>query len=55
MTTIDQKIVEIIQEALNINDWPLGNLLLSIISILLCVLLTGLVGFERENVEEAPV
>jgi putative Mg2+ transporter-C (MgtC) family protein len=49
MTTIDQKIVEIIQEALNINDWPLGNLLLSIISILLCVLLTGLVGFEREK------
>lgn len=49
MTTIDQKIVEIIQEALNINDWPLGNLVLSIISILLCVLLTGLVGFEREK------
>ena len=49
MTTIDQKIVEIIQEALNVNGWPWGNLLLSVISICLCVLLTGLVGFEREK------
>lgn len=49
MTTIDQKIVEIIQEALNVNGWPLGNLLLAIISICLCVLLTGVVGFEREK------
>ena len=49
MTTIDQKIVEIIQEALNVNGWPWGNLLLSVISIVLCVLLTGLVGFEREK------
>ena len=49
MTTIDQKIVEIIQKALNVNDWPWGNLLLSVISICLCVLLTGLVGFEREK------
>ena len=49
MTTIDQKIVEIIQNALNVNGWPWGNLLLSVISICLCVLLTGLVGFEREK------
>lgn len=49
MTTIDQKIVEIIQKALNVNGWPWGNLLLSVISIVLCVLLTGLVGFEREK------
>lgn len=49
MTTIDQKIVEIIQGALNANGWPWGNLLLSVISVVLCVLLTGLVGFEREK------
>ena len=49
MTTIDQKIVEIIQNALNVNGWPWGNLLLCVISICLCVLLTGLVGFEREK------
>ena len=49
MTTIDQKIVEIIQNALNVNGWPWGNLLLSVISVVLCVLLTGLVGFEREK------
>ena len=49
MTTIDQKIVEIIQKALNANGWPWGNLLLSVISLCLCVLLTGLVGFEREK------
>ena len=49
MTTIDQKIVDIIQKALNVNGWPWGNLLLAVISICLCVLLTGIVGFEREK------
>ena len=49
MTTIDQKIVEIIQKALNVNGWPWGNLLLCSIAILFSVLLCGLVGFEREK------
>lgn len=49
MISIDQKISEFIQEKLNINGWPWGNLLLACISILLTVLLTGIVGFEREK------
>lgn len=49
MISIDQKISEIIQEKLNINGWPWGNLLLSCLAILLAVLLTGIVGFEREK------
>ena len=49
MISIDQKISEIIQEKLNINGWPWGNLLLACIAILLTVLLTGIVGFEREK------
>lgn len=49
MTTLDQKLVELLQEALNSNGWPWGNFLLSAIAILLCVLLCGLVGFEREK------
>lgn len=49
MTTLDQKIIEIIQNALNKNGWPWGNLLLSVVAILLAVLLCGFVGFEREK------
>ena len=49
MTTLDQKIIELIQNALNINGWPWGNFVLSIAAILLAVLLCGIVGFEREK------
>ena len=50
MTTIDQKIVEWFQEKLTSSGgWPWGNLLLSVIAVFLCVLLTGIVGFEREK------
>ena len=49
MTTLDQKIIEIIQNALNKNGWPWGNLVLSVAAILLAVLLCGFVGFEREK------
>ena len=49
MTTIDQKIVEIIQNSLNKNGWPWGNLLLAAFAILLAVILCGVVGFEREK------
>ena len=49
MTTLDQKLVQLIQEKLNINGWPWGNFLLSAIAILLTVFLCGLVGYEREK------
>jgi len=49
MTTIDQKIVEWFQEKLTVNGWPWGNLILSVLAIGLCILLTGIVGFEREK------
>ena len=48
MTTIDQKIVELLNEKLTINGWPWGNLLLVAIALLLCVVLCGIVGIERE-------
>ena len=50
MTTIDQKIVEFIQEKLTSSGgWPWGNLLLSAIAVCLTVFLCGLVGYEREK------
>ena len=49
MTTIDQKLIELLQEKLNVGGWPWGNLILSVIAILLTVLLTGFVGYEREK------
>lgn len=48
MTTIDQRLVKLLQDKLN-GDWPWGNLLLAVIAILLTVLLTGFVGYEREK------
>lgn len=49
MTTLDQKLIELIQEKLNINGWPWGNFILSTFAILLAVFLCGLVGYEREK------
>ena len=51
MITFDQKIVEKIVEYFDqLNpDWPIGNLILSIISLVLCVLLVGIIGIEREK------
>jgi len=50
MTTIDQKIVEWFQSKLTTSGgWPWGNLILSVLAVVLCVLLTGIVGFEREK------
>ncbi len=50
MTTIDQKIVEWFQSKLTTSGgWPWGNLILSVAAVVLCVLLTGIVGFEREK------
>lgn len=48
MTTIDQNIAEIIG-TLHIGDWPIGNLILCIIALVLSLLLSGAIGFERER------
>lgn len=47
VTTIDQKIAELLNNW-QINDWPIGNLCLVLIAILLSVLLCGTIGIERE-------
>lgn len=49
MTTIDQKIAEIITRECEYNGWPLGNLVLVAIALLLSVILCGAVGLERER------
>lgn len=50
ITTIDQKIAELFNSNFNMGgDWPWGNVLLCAIAIILCVLLCGIVGFEREK------
>lgn len=48
MVTFDQKIVELLNDW-NINGWPIGNLVLCCIALVLCVVLVGLVGIERER------
>ena len=47
ITTLDQKLAELLNNW-TINDWPVGNLILVAIAILLSVLLCGIVGIERE-------
>ncbi|MCR5348102.1 MAG: MgtC/SapB family protein [Bacilli bacterium] len=46
-TTIDQKIAEIFN-SWQINGWPIGNFVLTIISLFLALLLCGAIGLERE-------
>ena len=48
MTTIDQIIAEKLG-AFYVGEWPVGNLILCIIALLLCVILCGAIGFERER------
>ena len=48
MTTIDQIIAEKLG-AFYVGDWPLGNFILCVIALLLCVILCGAIGFERER------
>lgn len=48
MTTIDQKIAEYFGK-LDSNGWPWGNLVLCVIALILCVILVGLIGIEREK------
>lgn len=47
MTTIDQIIAEKIG-AIYAGDWPVGNLILCVIALLLSALLSGAIGYERE-------
>lgn len=47
MITFDQKLVEYLNDW-KIEGWPIGNLLLCVIALVLCVVLVGVVGIERE-------
>ncbi len=47
VVTFDQKLVEVLNNW-KVNDWPVGNLLLVIIAIVLSVILCGAIGIERE-------
>ncbi len=47
MNTIDQVIAEKLGDWY-IGEWPIGNLILCIIALLLCVIFCGAIGFERE-------
>lgn len=49
MTTIDQVIAEKLIEALQVGDWPIGNLVLCVIALILSAILCGAIGFERER------
>ena len=48
MLTIDQILAEKISSSLQFGDWPIGNLLLCVIAMLLSVILCGAIGIERE-------
>lgn len=48
MTTIDQIIAEKLG-AFYVGEWPVGNLILCVIAMLLTILLCGAIGFERER------
>ncbi len=48
MITFDQKIVEFFNSWVVGDGWPVGNLVLCIIALILCVILVGAVGIERE-------
>ena len=49
MITIDQKLVELLNNwKVGAEEWPVGNLILCFIALVLCTILVGLVGIERE-------
>ena len=48
MTTIDQKIAALLND-ITINDWPIGNMILCVIALILSLVLCGLIGYEREK------
>lgn len=47
LTTFDQKLAEVLNNW-QINEWPIGNLILVCIAIVLSVILCGVIGIERE-------
>ena len=47
MVTIDQKIAEYLNNW-TIDGWPIGNFILCLLALVLCVVLVGVVGIERE-------
>ncbi len=47
MTTIDQKIAELLL-GFEVDGWPVGNLILVAIALVLSVVLCGAIGIERE-------
>ena len=47
MITIDQKIAEYLNNWI-VNGWPIGNLILCVIALLLSIVLCGAIGIERE-------
>lgn len=46
VTTIDREIIKFFNNLFNGNGW--GNFLLCIISIVLCIILVGIIGYQRE-------
>lgn len=47
MITFDQKIADYLNDW-QPGGWPVGNLILCLIALLLCILLIGVIGIERE-------
>ena len=47
LTTFDQKLAEYLN-GYQVNGWPVGNLILVMIALVLSMLLCGAVGLERE-------
>lgn len=47
MVTIDQKLAEYLNNW-NIDGWPIGNFILCLIALVVCTILVGLIGIERE-------
>lgn len=48
ITTFDQKLAELLNNW-TVNGWPIGNLFLVLIALILTMVLCGLIGIEREK------
>lgn len=50
MVTFDQKLIEKLTAwTVGADEWPIGNLFACLIALVLCVVLVGIVGLERER------
>lgn len=50
MVTFDQKLIEKLTAwTVGADEWPIGNLFACLIALVLCVVLVGVVGLEREK------